>query len=191
MGAGYQWTRLDSLSSVGVTRPFVVGTNNQQGAFAFQGILGASFPIPNVPGLSLTTDYRFMDILGGEKYNSVSGAGGVLTPAVLKLHNQYDHELVVGVRYAFNAPAPAAPPMAPAPVAVKGNKSRPRRQRSKACSTPVNRNDYRRTGPNRQERPPHAAGGTIFRPLFIARGPTPRKSPQSPDGATMPYSPDC
>ena len=36
---------------------------------------------------------------------------------MLKLHDQYDHDVVIGVRYAFNAPPPPAPP-APAPVAA-------------------------------------------------------------------------
>ena len=43
---------------------------------------------------------------------------GVTNRSQLKLGNQYDHELVFGVRYAFNAPAPVPPPMAPTPVAV-------------------------------------------------------------------------
>ena len=115
-GVGYQWTRLNSVSSTGVGTPFLLGVNNQVGRFAFQGIVGASFPIPGVPGLSLTTDYRFMDITGGGHYSGLSSGGGRLTPAQLDLHNQYDHEVVVGVRYAFYTPPPPAP--APAPVAA-------------------------------------------------------------------------
>jgi OOP family OmpA-OmpF porin len=72
-----------------------------------------------MPGLSLTADYRFMDITGGSKYDGVvTNGAGVVRPAELKLHNQFDHDLVFGVRYAFNAPPPAASPMAPAPLAT-------------------------------------------------------------------------
>ncbi|HYZ21816.1 MAG TPA: OmpA family protein [Rhodopila sp.] len=117
VGAGYQWTRLNDLKSFGVGAPFQAGFNNQQGAFAWQAILGASFPLPGVPGLSLTADYRFMDILGGEKFNGISGTPTPTGPAVLKLHNQYNHQFLVGVRYAFNTPAPPPPP-APTPVAA-------------------------------------------------------------------------
>jgi outer membrane protein OmpA-like peptidoglycan-associated protein len=117
VGAGYQWTRLNQVESFGVGTPFASGINNQQGAFAWQAILGASFPIPGVPGLSLTADYRFMDILGGDKFNAVSGEAFPLTPAVVKLHNQFDHQFLVGVRYAFNTPAPPPPPQ-PTPVAA-------------------------------------------------------------------------
>ncbi|HEX3573205.1 MAG TPA: OmpA family protein [Rhodopila sp.] len=116
LGAGYQWTSMNSVGSVQPGGPFSFNTDSQSGAFAWQAILGASFPIPNVPGLSLTADYRFMDILGGEKFDGTEGAA--MVPAQLKLHNQFNHDLVIGVRYAFNTPAPVAPPMAPAPVAA-------------------------------------------------------------------------
>jgi OmpA-OmpF porin, OOP family len=115
LGAGYQWTKLNGVGSVQPGGPFSFGTSTQSGAFAWQAIVGASFPVPNVPGLSLTADYRFMDILGGEKFGGAEGAA--LVPAELKLHNQFNHDLVIGVRYAFNTPAPA-PTAAPAPVAA-------------------------------------------------------------------------
>jgi len=116
LGAGYQWTKLNDVGATQPGGPFTFGTSTQSGAFAWQAIVGASFPVPNVPGLSLTADYRFMDILGGEKFAGAVGPGVV--PAELKLHNQFNHDLVIGVRYAFNTPAPAAPAMAPAPVAA-------------------------------------------------------------------------
>jgi len=119
IGAGYQWTKLNDVNAAQVRGPFSFATSSQSDAFAGQAIIGASFPIPNVPGLSLTADYRFMDILGGEKFNGteVLTAGGRALPASLKLHNQFNHDAVIGVRYAFNAPPPAVP-LAPAPVAA-------------------------------------------------------------------------
>ena len=117
IGAGYQWTRLNGLNSVQAGGPFAAATSGSEGAFAGQAIVGASFPVPDMPGLSLTADYRFMDILGGEKYSTlVTGAGAPHT-SQLELHNQFNHEVVIGVRYAFNAPPPAQPP-APAAVAA-------------------------------------------------------------------------
>jgi outer membrane protein OmpA-like peptidoglycan-associated protein len=116
VGAGYQWTKLNDLRSVAPGGGFSLGSTSQSGAPAGQAIIGASFPIPNVPGLSLTADYRFMDIPGGEKYGSQVTSGGVAAPAELKLHNQFNHDLVIGVRYAFNTPAPAAAAM-PVPAA--------------------------------------------------------------------------
>jgi outer membrane protein OmpA-like peptidoglycan-associated protein len=117
-GAGYQWTALNPLNTSAPGGGFASSTSSQSGAFAAQAIIGASIPIPNVPGLSFTADYRFMDILGGEKYNGLVENAGVISSSQLKMHNQFDHDLVFGIRYAFNAPAPAAAPMAPTPAAV-------------------------------------------------------------------------
>jgi OmpA-OmpF porin, OOP family len=116
LGAGYQWTKLNSVTAVEPGGGFASGTSAQSGSFAWQAIAGASFPVPNVPGLSLTADYRFMDILGGDKFDGQVVNAGVASPSELKLHNQFDHDVVFGIRYAFNAPAPAAAPV-PAPVA--------------------------------------------------------------------------
>jgi outer membrane protein OmpA-like peptidoglycan-associated protein len=116
-GAGYQWTTLNA-TAVAPGGGFATSTNNTSGSFAWQAIIGASFPVPNVPGLSLTADYRFMDILGGGKYDGLVSNGGALSSSELKMHNQFDHDVVFGIRYAFNAPPPPAPPMAPTPVAA-------------------------------------------------------------------------
>jgi outer membrane protein OmpA-like peptidoglycan-associated protein len=117
-GAGYQWTTLNSLTAVAPGGGFSSGTSATSGSFAWQAIIGASFPVPNVPGLSLTADYRFMDILGGGKYDGLVDNGGAVSSSVLKMHNQFDHDVVFGLRYAFNTPRPPAPPMAPTPVAA-------------------------------------------------------------------------
>jgi OOP family OmpA-OmpF porin len=123
LGAGYQWTNLN-MTSTELAGPFSYATDSTSGAFAWQAIVGASLPIPGVPGLSGTVDYRFMDILGGERFDGVltdaAGVGG----STIKLHNQFDHNIVFGVRYAFNTPAPVpvAPPTpeaAPAPAPAR------------------------------------------------------------------------
>lgn len=119
LGAGYQWTKMNDVSFVQPGGPFSFRSDSQSGAFAWQAIVGAAFPIPGVPGLAATADYRFMDILGGEKfsgYGSAAGTGGTVYSGV-KLHNQFNNELVFGIRYAFNQPE-AAPPPAPIPTAV-------------------------------------------------------------------------
>jgi OOP family OmpA-OmpF porin len=122
VGAGYQWTKLNPLNATALGGGFATSTTADSGAFAFQGILGTSFPVPNMPGLSLTADYRFMDILGGGKYDGVVDNGGAISASVLKMHNQFDHDVVIGVRYAFNAPPPPSPPSpvaAPAPAPAR------------------------------------------------------------------------
>jgi OmpA-OmpF porin, OOP family len=111
IGAGYMWTRLDQPS---FTDGGGVGFDGKfgSGKFAVQGIAGAAFPVPNMPGLSLVAQYRLLDVTGGEKFTSGS-------TTVFKLGPQFSHTLSIGVRYAFNvAPPPGAAPPAPAPTAA-------------------------------------------------------------------------
>jgi OOP family OmpA-OmpF porin len=119
VGAGYQWTHLDGLSVTSGT-PFALSSDDTQGNPAAQVIAGLSMPIPGVPGLSATAEYRFMKIWGPEKFDAVEDdpSTGVATSTQLKLHNQYNHIFLVGMRYAFNTapPPPAAAP--PTPVAA-------------------------------------------------------------------------
>ena len=117
VGAGYQWSHFNTLSVAQVGGPFALSTDATAGAPAGQLIAGVAVPIQNVPGLSFTAEYRFMDILGGEKFGALETpyGGGPAVVTDLKMHNQYDHTFLVGLRYAFNTPRPPAP--APAPVA--------------------------------------------------------------------------
>jgi outer membrane protein OmpA-like peptidoglycan-associated protein len=72
-------------------------------------------PIVGVPGLALTADYRFMGMNQEREYSVVTPTG---RPATLKLGNDYNHTIMVGVRYNFGqaAPAPAAPAAAAVPA---------------------------------------------------------------------------
>ena len=100
LGAGYQWAN-ESL------RVGPVGhIADTEGSFAYQAIIGAALPIASVPGLALTAEYRFMGLAGDRNYDKLG----------FKLDDDYNHSILIGVRYAFGAPAPA--PVAPAPVAV-------------------------------------------------------------------------
>jgi hypothetical protein len=105
LGAGYQWADLKIDDPVGSG-----STSKTKGAFAYQAILGAALPIPSVPGLAVTAEYRFMGLAGDRDYNGV------------KLGNDFNHSVLIGVRYAFGvaAPAPAPVPMAaPAPAPAR------------------------------------------------------------------------
>ena len=117
VGAGYQVTSLNNVVVNQIGGPFTYRSNDSKGGFAVQAIVGLSFPVPNMPGLSITPEYRFMDILGGEKFSGTT-TGGVA--AQVKLHPQFSHNFIVGVRYAFNVPPPAmpaSPAAVPSPVA--------------------------------------------------------------------------
>ncbi|MBV9656214.1 MAG: OmpA family protein [Acetobacteraceae bacterium] len=119
VGAGYGWTDLNKVYASGPSVPALLNAgSNRQGNFAWQVIAGLSFPVPDVPGLSLTAEYRFYSIVGptGIKDSSATyGAPLRYGTGNLTLRNQYNNSALLGVRYAFNV-APPAPPAAPAPV---------------------------------------------------------------------------
>ena len=125
LGAGYQWTNLNKLTVTQVGGPFRYATNDTHGTFAWQAIAGLSFPVPNMPGLSITTEYRFMNILGGEKFKGFEtvAAGAAPVAAQIKLNPQFDHSVLIGIRYAFNV----APPPVPAPAAAPAPAVQPAR----------------------------------------------------------------
>jgi len=120
IGAGYAWTDLDNVGIAGTTTPFALRVDGTQGRFAYQAMAGLSFPMPNVPGLSLTTEYRFFQVVGPATFQGMSelGASASVGAGNFVVRNQYNHSLLFGVRYAFNvAPAStAAPAPAPAPA---------------------------------------------------------------------------
>lgn len=115
MGAGYMWTNMDTRF-VQPGGPFSFNSDDTQARFAWQGILGSAFPVPGMPGLSLTAEYRFMDITAGAKFGGTETSATGTGTGQIKLGAVFDHSFLVGVRYAFNVAPPPAPP-APAPVA--------------------------------------------------------------------------
>ena len=119
IGAGYQQTSAVNVAVTQTGGPFAFRTSDSQGTFAMQAIVGLSLPIPGMPGLSITPEYRFMDILGGPK---LKGTGN-FPVANIQLKNQFDHNFIVGVRYAFNVPPPAIPAAAPAAVPAAAARS--------------------------------------------------------------------
>jgi OmpA-OmpF porin, OOP family len=114
VGVGYQEVIEQNLHFTPLTGTGVTAGNGSRGAFAYQAILGAAIPIPAAPGLSATAEYRFMGLAGDRSYSVVGGTGSV------KSTNDYNHALLIGLRYEFGA-APA--PVAPMPVADVGAKT--------------------------------------------------------------------
>ena len=112
VGAGYAWT--DQHEGF-ILPPYTGRLNDQQGGFAYQAIAGLSFPVPPVVGLSLVAEYRYYAVTGDRTY--VAGVNNVATSGQYKTRGDYNHALMLGLRYAFNvAPPPSA--AAPAPAAV-------------------------------------------------------------------------
>jgi OmpA-OmpF porin, OOP family len=109
VGVGYQFVQVNQ-GSLGAFRV----NKSTMGSLAYQGILGASLPITRA--LDATLDYRFMGLVDHRDYDGV-GVGGL--PGVARYSNNYNHTIMVGLRYTFGQtppPAPIATPVAPAPV---------------------------------------------------------------------------
>jgi OmpA-OmpF porin, OOP family len=118
-GVGYAWSHFSRQRVfTGADFPYLSQNLDQtQGGFAFQAIGGLSFPIHNVPGLSVTTEYRFFGIPGSETFTGTDTlSGGPPVPVSFKVQHQYNHSFLLGVRYAFGQAAPASPAAAPSPA---------------------------------------------------------------------------
>jgi outer membrane protein OmpA-like peptidoglycan-associated protein len=95
------------------------------GAFAYQAIVGAAFPLSMAPGLAFTAEYRFLGTANNRSYDGVATAtatnpatGATTTasaPGTVKFGPSYNHAFLVGLRYNFGV---APPPPPPAPAAV-------------------------------------------------------------------------
>jgi len=114
-GAGYLQAKNSSIEIRNDGQNLIRSTGTD-GHFAYQAIVGAAFPIAAVPGLAITTEYRFTGVGGNSNFKGQYFARGVATRAVLRESDQYNHSAMLGVRYAFNAAPP--PPSVPVPVAA-------------------------------------------------------------------------
>ncbi len=125
LGVGYMYDQQQNARFYGNSGPVfgqpngfnsLFRTNQGQGSFAYQAIIGAAFPIAQVPGLSVTTEYRFMGLAEANSFNYQYFAPGTSTRAKVRIGSNDDlnHSILVGLRYAFNA-APPPPPPAPIP----------------------------------------------------------------------------
>jgi outer membrane protein OmpA-like peptidoglycan-associated protein len=117
-GVGYEAVIEQNLHIAGYPSgfPSVTAANRTKGSFAYQAILGAAMPIAGMPGLSLTAEYRFMGLAGTRNYPLTGGATGSLAAS-----SDYNHAVLIGMRYEFGVAPPPAP--APMPVADMGAKT--------------------------------------------------------------------
>jgi OmpA-OmpF porin, OOP family len=114
-GVGYGWMQISNarFPAAGTS---VYEINDTDGQFAYQGIAGVSWGLGGlVPGLSLTTEYRFYGTVDQTlSVTRLSGPAVAGVPGQVKLPN-VNHAAIFGVRYAFNPPRPpAAAPVEPA-----------------------------------------------------------------------------
>ena len=121
-GAGYQEVALAHINSSSAGQAIPSGGTDQAGAFAYQAMAGVGYPIGPVPGLSLTAEYRFIGVLTPPAYERGTGSGntlnGVLQVPRATFGNIFNHEILLGIRYAFGSPPPPPAGLAPATPAI-------------------------------------------------------------------------
>ena len=110
-GVGYQWHQFAHRVDDG--GGYTIG--GTAGSFAYQIIAGVAYPLPWMPGLSATAEYRFMQLVESRNYESQSFVGTFRT----KIGQESSHTFLFGLRYQlFSAPAVPAPAPAPIPMAA-------------------------------------------------------------------------
>ncbi|MBC4017097.1 OmpA family protein [Siccirubricoccus deserti] len=115
-GVGYLWSELSSIRLN--TGGSAYRIDDTSGEFAYQAIVGAAWGLGSItPGLSLTTEYRYLGALDGSfNIGRTAGPANATVPGSVKLPTS-NHSVLIGLRYAFNAPAPALVAAPAAPVA--------------------------------------------------------------------------
>jgi outer membrane protein OmpA-like peptidoglycan-associated protein len=117
VGVGYAWTNWRNVRTVSQGTGLSLNADGTDGNFAFQGIVGIGTPLTwlGARGLTLTAEYRFMGTLDPgiqASWRNPQGqtvAGGRFEP------QNYNHSIMLGVRYALFQPPPPAPAAAPIP----------------------------------------------------------------------------
>ncbi|GGJ42989.1 membrane protein [Neoroseomonas lacus] len=123
LGIGYAWQNYDNvtiraLATAGNTLP-TARIDGTGGEFAYQAIVGLGFPIRSVPGLAITAEYRFFGTLSQDFDATATNANGVVQRSSVEVDN-FNHSILLGVRYAFGvAPPPAPLPAAAAPAPAR------------------------------------------------------------------------
>jgi outer membrane protein OmpA-like peptidoglycan-associated protein len=118
VGAGYQWAHFDKVHAYGGPTGFPrIDSDDTRGAFAYQAILGVVIPFQFLPSLATTIEYRFLGLAHRDYDITATSAPGVTSVGKLKFGNDFNHSLLIGVRYNFGAPAQPAP-VAPIPTAA-------------------------------------------------------------------------
>jgi OOP family OmpA-OmpF porin len=115
-GVGYQVVELNNVNSSTAAAQVRSGGAEDNGNFAYQGIAGLSYPISYLPGLSLTAEYRFVGVQEVGPYQRSTTntfiSNGVRQTYASNFSNIFNHEILIGLRYAFGSAPPPPPPVA-------------------------------------------------------------------------------
>lgn len=120
IGAGWQVTDWRNVRGTGNAAGVRLVIDDDDGRFAYQGIAGFLFPLGFAPGLAVSAEYRFLGHLQPRAQMRIENAatGQVLGTGRVEAEN-YQHSLMLGLRYAFGQGARALPPAAATPSPVR------------------------------------------------------------------------
>jgi outer membrane protein OmpA-like peptidoglycan-associated protein len=113
-GVGYQWVMFNRDIAQHGKWAGLGPSGGTQGSFAYDVIAGASLPVAAVPGLSLTAEYRFMQLTATHDYHLRHVAEDYF---YARFGQESSNTFTLGLRYALFAPPLAAPAVASAPEA--------------------------------------------------------------------------
>ena len=130
LGAGYAWTEWHHIRGQSFQPGLggaVIDANDRDGQFAYQAIVGVATPLTwlGVPGLTLTAEYRFLGTVQPEIFTAVRRPVTNVPLSAGKIEpDNFNHSVVLGLRYALFQPPPPPPPVAapapaPAPALVR------------------------------------------------------------------------
>jgi outer membrane protein OmpA-like peptidoglycan-associated protein/opacity protein-like surface antigen len=114
---------------LGIVQTITNAYHSDDYTVALQGIVGASYDIPGVPGLALTGDFRFNVLPQGFAQHSLITLNFRSTPtpaapvlvgsqAYSNWGAEFNYQFTVGLRYAFGGPSKSTSPVAPAAAAI-------------------------------------------------------------------------
>ncbi|HEY0419115.1 MAG TPA: OmpA family protein [Acetobacteraceae bacterium] len=124
VGVGYAWTdwrNIRGQSNAPGRGGAVLYSNDTDAQFAYQGILGVATPLTwlGVTGLTLTAEYRFMGTLQPEMFTTIRSPTNNQIGAAGRIQaDNYNHSVMLGLRYALFQPPPPPPPVAVAAPAA-------------------------------------------------------------------------
>lgn len=111
IGAGIGYESVDQRATFS-SGPYSAFVDGNKGGFAYQAIAGVSFPIPPVVGLSFLAEYRYFNVTGDRDYNARLLGPGLSIAGRVKEKADFNHSLMLGLRYAFNVAPPPVEPQA-------------------------------------------------------------------------------
>jgi OOP family OmpA-OmpF porin len=109
-GIGYQWTVFHNLRVDTPALGTTLGLSGEGSNPAGQGIVGLSFPVPGLVGLSITTEYRFLGMIGPESASAeiTRGGSGPQARGYQEISDTLNQTFLLGIRYAFSVKPPAS-----------------------------------------------------------------------------------